>query len=224
MNSLKDNDPPKNPAPSAPEPRTEPLQSPITGKAFEHRKAVFNPMGRVEDINADEIKIADIRRHFFGLFLIYLQTIVGLGLAVGLIFYFMASSGGNNSTISSIAWFSTLIVGSLGLIFMLLATKIYNANQLIVTDINVTQVLQVGLFSRKVSELTMENVEDVTSEQHGIFPTLFNYGTLKVETAGEQNNFIFKYCPNPNAYAKALQDARAAYYSKHSGSRPPTNV
>ena len=72
----------------------------------------------------------------------------------------------------------------------------------------------------------MENVEDVTSEQGGIFPTIFNYGVLKVETAGEQNNFIFKYCPNPNAYAKALQDARAAYFAKHNsaGNRTPTNT
>lgn len=204
--------------------RTEPEQSPITGKAFEERRAVFNPLGRVEDINVDEIKIADIRRHFFGLFLIYLETVIGLGLAIGLIFFFLSASGGNSATISSIAWFSALIVGSLGIIFLILATKIYNTNQLIITDINVTQVLQIGLFSRKVSELTMENVEDVTAEQHGIFPTLFNYGTLKVETAGEQNNFIFKYCPNPNAYAKALQDARAAYFKKHSGQRQPGNV
>jgi hypothetical protein len=201
-----------------------PVQSPITPEAFERRKPVFNPLGKVEDINADEVKVADIRRHFFGLFLIYLQTVVGLGLALGLIIFLVPNIfGDNNTTVNSALGFLTLIIVVLGAIFMILATKIYNANQLIVTDINVTQVLQTGLFDRKVSELTMENVEDVTAEQHGIFPTLFNYGTLKVETAGEQNNFIFKYCPNPNAYAKALQDARGAYYAKHSP-RQPQNV
>lgn len=203
----------------------KPIQSPITEEAFSQRSPVFNPLGRVENINEDEIKIADVRRHFFGLFLIYLETILALVLSVGLIIFLMPGVfGGDNSTVNSIVWFFALIVAVLGVIFLALATKIYNTNQLIVTDINVTQVLQVGLFSRKVSELTMENVEDVTAEQHGIFPTIFNYGTLKVETAGEQNNFIFKYCPNPNAYAKALQDARAAYFKKYSGHRQPSNI
>lgn len=195
--------------------KKEPEQSPITDEAFERRKPVFNPMGRVEDINHDEIKVADIRRHFFGLFLIYLQVVVALALSLGLIVFLLPDVVGSSATLNAVLALVSLFMIGLGLIFMALATKIYNANQLIVTDIHVTQVLQVGLFNRKVSELTMENVEDVTSEQGGVFPTIFNYGTLKVETAGEQNNFVFKYCPNPNAYAKALQDARAAYFASH---------
>lgn len=206
--------------------RTGPAQSPITGEAFERRKPVFNPMGRVEDINADEVKVADIRRHFFGLFIIYLQVVLGVGLSLGLIVFLLPDVIGSSATLNAGLSLLSLVFIGMGLIFMVLATKIYNANQLIVTDIHVTQVLQIGLFSRKVSELTMENVEDVTSEQGGVFPTIFNYGTLKVETAGEQNNFVFKYCPNPNAYAKALQDARAAYFAKHNsaGNRTPTNI
>lgn len=206
--------------------KKEPTQSPITEEAFERRKPVFNPMGKVEDINQDEIKVADIRRHFFGLFLIYLQVVLGVGLSLGLIVFLLPDVIGSSATLTAALSMLSLIFIVLGLIFMALATRIYNANQLIITDIHITQVLQVGLFNRKVSELTMENVEDVTSEQGGVFPTIFNYGTLKVETAGEQNNFIFKYCPNPNAYAKALQDARAAYFAKHnsSGNRNPTNI
>ncbi|MBW3568725.1 PH domain-containing protein [Candidatus Parcubacteria bacterium] len=202
----------------------KPARHPITESAFSDRQHVFNPLGRVEDINQEEVKIADIRRHFFGLFIKYLETILAIGLALGLIIFLTPSVFGNGGTAKSAVMLLSLIVITLGALFLVLVTKIYNSNQLIITDINVTQVLQIGLFSRKVSELTMENVEDVTAEQHGIFPTLFNYGTLKVETAGEQNNFIFKYCPNPNAYAKALQDARAAYFKKHSGNRQPGNI
>jgi uncharacterized membrane protein YdbT with pleckstrin-like domain len=193
----------------------EPKQSPIMPEAEQKRRPVFDPTGRVEQITSDETKIADVRRHPFGLFLIYLQAFVGLGLGLGLIFAFLPSvlevTSISDNTADSIAFFFALIVIGLGLVFLLLATKIYQGNQLIVTDINITQVLQVGLFSRKVSELSMKNVEDVTAQQSGIFPTLFNYGTLRIETAGEQNNFVFIYCPNPNAYAKAILDARQAF-------------
>lgn len=195
----------------------EPQQSPITDEAFKRRQPVFNPLGRVEDINADEIKVADIRRHAFGLIVVYIQAFLAFGLAFGLIGFLAPSVLGNSDAGGLIIALGIVSLALVGL-FLVLYTKIYFGNQLIITDIHVTQVLQTGLFSRKVSELTMENVEDVTADQHGIFPTLLNYGTLKVETAGEQNNFVFKYCPNPNAYAKALQDARAAYYAQERSS------
>jgi hypothetical protein len=44
--------------------------------------------------------------------------------------------------------------------------------------------------------------------------TIFNYGTLTVETAGEMRNFVFPYCPNPNKYADQILDARQAYADK----------
>lgn len=189
----------------------------IAKNAFEERKPVFNPMGKVEDVNDDETLIADIRRHFFGLFLIYLQTVLAIFLSVGLFIFLFSDSLGSSSSIGAILSLFSLVFISLGVIFVIIATKMYVANQLIVTDVNITQVIQIGIFNRKVSELTMENVEDVTANQQGIFPTIFNYGTITIETAGEQNNFVFKYCPNPNAYAKAIQDARGEYHKRAMG-------
>ena len=36
----------------------------------------------------------------------------------------------------------------------------------------------------------------------------FNFGCVKIETAGEQANFIFNFCPNPNGVAKIILDAK----------------
>jgi hypothetical protein len=67
------------------------------------------------------------------------------------------------------------------------------------------------LFIRKVSRLSMANVEDVTAEQRGILATIFNYGTLTIQTAGTMENFIFTYCPRPNDFAHRVLEARQAY-------------
>jgi uncharacterized membrane protein len=195
-----------------------PKQSDIAAKAAEQRKPLFDPTGRIESLTADETLVADVRRHPFGLFLVYLQLFAALGLALVLIFALLPSviesMGLNAATVNAVASVFGLFAVVFALIFLVLATRIYKGNQLIVSDKNVTQVLQIGLFNRKISELSMVNVEDVTAEQSGIFPTLLNYGNLKIETAGEQNNFIFIYCPNPNAYAKALLDARLKFISE----------
>lgn len=195
-----------------------PKESDIAAKAAERRQPVMDPTGRIEQISSDETKVADVRRHPFGLFLIYLQVVTGLGISLILIFALLPAaldalglkSAGVTSAVVAFGFFAVV----LGILFLLLAARIYYGNQLIVTDMNVTQVQQIGLFNRKISELSMINVEDVTAQQRGIFPTLLNYGTVTVETAGEQNNFIFRYCPNPNACAKTILDVRQQYLSR----------
>lgn len=198
-----------------------PIESDILPQAEMRRKPVFNPMGRVEHIMADEVKVADVRRHPIGLFILYLQVLVGFGIAFLIILLllpgFMSTLGADKATSAALISVLVLSAAVFAFIFLILATKIYTGNQLIITDSNVTQILQKGLFNRIVSELSMHNVEDVTALQKGILQTLFNYGTLTIETAGEQNNFIFVYCPNPNAYAKAVLDSRQMYFQRHSG-------
>lgn len=198
-----------------PEDQQEPKQSDIADKAAERRGRLLDPTGRIESLTTDETLVADVRQHWFGLFLIYLQITVALGLSLFLIVAFLPglsdALGVSDATVNSLAAALVMVALVFGAIFLILATRIYKGNQLIVSDKNITQVLQIGLFNRKVSELGMANVEDVTAQQSGIFPTIFNYGVVKIETAGEQNNFIFNYCPNPNAYAKAILDARQAY-------------
>jgi uncharacterized membrane protein YdbT with pleckstrin-like domain len=203
---------------------SEPEESPIMSEAEQQRVPVFDPTGRVEQINPNETKIADVRRHPIGLFFIYTQTMVGLGLGLFLIFAFMPDfleilGLKESSGAYVVVYLFALFAMGFGLFFLLLATRIYQASQLIITNDNVTQIMQVGLFHRKVSEISMENVEDVTAHQRGIFQTFFNYGRVHVETAGEQNNYDFIYCPNPNAYAKAIQDARVRFLKLHGAAR-----
>ncbi len=175
----------------------------------------FDPGGRVESINSDETKVADIRRHPFGLFVIYLQFILALTLSFGLIFVLLPdvlkTLGLNRGSASVLAIFLGFLVVMLGLVFLFLATRIYQSNQLIITNSNITQVRQISLFNRKVSELAMHSIEDVIAAQKGIFQTIFNYGTVTIATAGPEENFIFTYCPSPDAYAKVVLDARAIY-------------
>jgi uncharacterized membrane protein YdbT with pleckstrin-like domain len=73
------------------------------------------------------------------------------------------------------------------------------------------QIIQKSLFIRKISRLSFSNVEDVTAEQRGILASIFNYGTLLIQTAGTEDNFEFKYCPTPNKYADEIIEARQRY-------------
>lgn len=67
----------------------------------------------------------------------------------------------------------------------------------IVTNERIVNIEQRGMFSRSISELKLENIQDVTVEVLGAIPTFFNYGNLFVQTAAERERFLFRHVPNP---------------------------
>jgi hypothetical protein len=67
----------------------------------------------------------------------------------------------------------------------------------IVTDKRIVNIEQKGLFSRVVSELELENIQDITTDVLGVIPTFLNYGDLYVQTAAEKERFLFHNIPDP---------------------------
>jgi hypothetical protein len=67
----------------------------------------------------------------------------------------------------------------------------------IVTDRRIVNIEQKALFSRCISELELEKVQDISTDVCGVIPTFLNYGDIQVQTAGEQEKFLFRNVPDP---------------------------
>lgn len=168
----------------------------------------------MESVDDDEVLLGTIYKHAIGIIVVYILAILGLFISMVLAFVLLPTVVTDEDAAFSMATSFAAIAIIFTFTILIVATIIYRQSHLIITDKNITQVLQGGLFQRKISQLTMANVEDVTSEQNGIFPSLFDYGVLKIETAGEQANFHFTYCPKPSYYAKIILEAREKYLSQ----------
>ena len=167
----------------------------------------------IEGMGPGEVKLYEVHRHWFGLAIVYFQVAFGLGAGL-LLVGFLAPSVFPNTDPGQRNFIFSGVLGLLAILawlILMVYTYIYRQSKLIISDKNLTQILQHGLFHRKVSELSLTNVEDVTANSRGFFSSMFGFGELLVETAGEQNNFYFKYCPNPNLYGKIILDARQKY-------------
>ncbi len=84
----------------------------------------------------------------------------------------------------------------------------------IVTNERIVDIDQKGLFSREVSELELEKIQDVSVEVLGMLPTFLNYGNLYVQTAGEKERFIFMHVPNPYAIKDLVMNLQKTYEKK----------
>ena len=77
----------------------------------------------------------------------------------------------------------------------------------ILTRDEIIDISQSGFFNRKISQLSLLRVQDVSSKIDGFLPTFFVYGDVLVETAGEKvENFLLRAIPNPQEFsAKVLE-------------------
>ncbi len=61
-----------------------------------------------------------------------------------------------------------------------------------------------GLLGREIRSMGLEKVQDVTVS-YTLLGRLLRYGTLKVETAGEQGQMVLENIPNPEEVAEEIQ-------------------
>ena len=79
-------------------------------------------------------------------------------------------------------------------------------NVYIITDERVVDVDFLSLIYRNISSAKIDNIEDVSAETSGAIRAIFNFGTVKIQTAAEVTEFEFVDVPQPNKVIALLND------------------
>ncbi len=182
-------------------------------KACESLSAEGRKHFKFIEFDENEQLVTEIRKHPFGLFAILFTGAVVAILVVAFASYIAVAD--LNKTFE-VADASGLRSGLLGLSFIalvltligtLIGVFLYRSNVIYVTSEKIAQVLYTSLFNRKISQLSIGDVQDVTVTQKGILAHIFNYGVLVIETAGEQQNYTFTFVPDPYMRSKDIGGA-----------------
>ncbi len=80
----------------------------------------------------------------------------------------------------------------------------------IVTNERIIDIQQAGLFHRTVSELYLQQIQDVTGKQNGVLQSIFNFGDVIIQTAGEKNNFVIDHVSDSYQVARKIVDLQEA--------------
>ncbi len=165
-----------------------------------------------EAIQPGERVLCVVMQHPFGIIFIYFITVICLFASLIAVVFLLPDMLSNSSDRTYFIM-AVLIVGVVIVvgIILLVSGTVYRQSKLTITDKNIVQIIQRGLFSHKLSQISLANVEDVTSEQKGVFPNMLDFGILQIETAGEQHNFSFPFCPSPHRVSKIILDAKQSF-------------
>jgi uncharacterized membrane protein YdbT with pleckstrin-like domain len=166
----------------------------------------------------------EVRKDPFGLFMIYflgalitlvLFAIFILGASMFDFNSVISGSGVDGSSARSVMVAVGFFLVVLSVIVTAIAAFLYKNNIVLITSEKIAQMLYISLFNRKISQLSIADVQDVTVKQQGIFAHIFDYGTITIETAGEQSNYTFTFTPEPYETAKALIGAHERDVARH---------
>ncbi len=141
----------------------------------------------------DEYVEFAIKRAKICLMMIWGGTAFGLILVlVGFLFVLM----GQNMIDAMGLNFLFIILAALlaaALIMGVVASMIYHGNRLFITNKHVIQITMNSLTSNSVNVIDLSSVEDASFRQNSLIEKIFNYGTLRLATVGDETTYTFKY-------------------------------
>lgn len=144
-----------------------------------------------------------VRRHFFT------NTgwiVVGVLMALAPIlldfFPILSFMPGNFQLVAILIWYLVTLAG----VIQGFLSWFYSVN--IVTNKRVIDADFVNLIYRRVTDAEIEKIEDVTVQMGSVVRTLFDYGDVFIQTAGETPEVEFEGVPHPDQIDKILSQLR----------------
>lgn len=175
-------------------------------KVHFYSNLVVNPENiTFENQDADEEIVLLVRRDlitnvpwtFVALILIFIPVLISM-------FSFLFTPFFNfSSTVQLIGtlFYYTIIFG-----FILIEFTLWYFNIGLVTTKRIVDFNVYGILSKQISETKLNLVEDVTYTQVGSIRTIFNYGDVHIQTAGNSPNFEFDRAPEPARIVRVIAD------------------
>jgi hypothetical protein len=170
------------------------------------------------ELREDEYIVTDVERHFLGRLRIWAMiiAIALFFLLVALLFWAGPIIMGNYGALAAMFFVFLAMITPL---FGMVVVRDYDGDWLVVTNLRLIQNVRHTVFASENQEIGLDGVEDVSSSQRNIFEKIFNYGTVRLSTIGDEHTYIFTWVDNPAEQVKLIRSAVTEYHERHSNAK-----
>jgi uncharacterized membrane protein YdbT with pleckstrin-like domain len=159
------------------------------------------------NLDSDEHIIKHIYHHWIDI--ASYATVAGVMLLVAFVIaYGYGRFGGNLDSLvpglvipGTVAWSLVVAFILLSGLILYFSTWVYKRNYLLLTNRHLIQVEQRGLFASQTDQVSLGRIQDVSGKRPGLLATLLGFGTVTIQSAGEQRQFVFRHVPYPQETA-----------------------
>lgn len=167
-------------------------------------------------VDADEYVVLSLRRHPVGIYSIVASAAAMLVVIVSawILMAMAPNSFGFSATIRGNLSLIFLCFSALSILAAIIGAQIYRSNSLIITNERAIQHIVSGVFHQKKQVINLESVEDISFTKKGFFAHIWNYGTLKLSTVGEESTYTFDLVGDPAKLADIVGEICEAAKNK----------
>lgn len=161
------------------------------------------------NLSPGEYVIMAVQRHPFGLFTPIVITVFMMFLSLmGIIMYPVLMEGDDNllnlyPTVVFILILMMVLIALGGYI----AVWVYMKNMFFLTNESIIQEIQTTLFAHREQTVSLGSIEDASYRRSGIIQSLFDFGTIRLSTEGEETTYRFHYVSTPKDQVAILHNA-----------------
>lgn len=158
----------------------------------------MNPINYSKNLEEGEILVQVVRRHPITM---AGPMVIG-GVFVILDFFLL-------TLLFAQGWWGVLIFFVVLSVVSLLVFRtwvIWSKNTFVITSKRVIDIDQHGFFNKTVSECNYSKIQDVSYKIKGIMATIFHFGSIQIQTAGNVANLELNFIKNPARVQEVITD------------------
>jgi uncharacterized membrane protein YdbT with pleckstrin-like domain len=166
------------------------------------------------NLSSAEYVVSDVQRHVIGMAAPVVLSILSVAVIASLLINFplIVTALG----ITTPPPFGAVFLGGLIVIAAVLMggyskVWIYTNNKFFLTNESIIQEIQSGMLSHREQTVSLEDIEDVSYTQQGPLQMLFDYGSIKLSSEGDEANYMFDYVAHPKDQAAILTNTVEAF-------------
>lgn len=167
------------------------------------------------NIGAGEYVVLAVRRHLIGLLPSFIGGVLLIALAFSLLFNYDLLSNALGLTGAaaslSVIFLPVMLFVIMIVIVVYVTYFIFTNNRMFLTNESIFQTIQVGLFTKREQMISLENVEDASYTLNGVVEHMFNYGSIRLSTIGDEQSYRLTFVANPKQQVDILNNAIEAF-------------
>lgn len=162
------------------------------------------------DLQGQEQVLLFTRRHWLYLYPRLAWTLLVAFLPAGALLAVVAVASGLGGTGGKVTW----AVAALWILYWLIKAALgwyrYYYDVWVVTNQRIVDSTRRSPFQHSMASADLTDVEDIRVERSGLLQTLFDYGDVRCQTAGELLNFVLAGIPEPSKVLALVDASRDA--------------
>lgn len=99
------------------------------------------------------------------------------------------------------------------IIFLIITS--YLLTYWVVTNQRIIFVQLKSLFNIEYTIVSFEKIQDISIFIKGILPSIFHFGDVRIQTAGEKGEFLLRSIPNPEVAKQIIFEAKLDWIKKY---------